>query len=117
MHLNSTEVDSRLGRIRLLDRQRVNLDGFADVDAELGMISHLSPNDPEPSWVVADDGTVLEMDSKPAEDFDTIDEFIVKYAIDHEQAPRSMAMTDLDLARMIVDPGGRVRRSCGCARG
>lgn len=104
MHLNSSEQDYRLGRIRLLDRQRVNLDGFAEADPELGMISHLSPHDPEPSWVVADDGTVVEMDSTAAGDFDTIDEFIVRYAIDHAEAPRSMAMDEVELARLIVDP-------------
>ncbi|MGE2728444.1 propanediol/glycerol family dehydratase large subunit [Mycolicibacterium vaccae] len=106
MQLNSTpgEQDYRLGRIRLLDRQRVNLDGFAEADPELGMISHLSPHDPEPSWVVAEDGTVLEMDSTPVEDFDTIDEFVVRYAIDHAQAPASMAMDEVELARLIVDP-------------
>jgi propanediol dehydratase large subunit len=105
MHLGSTEIeqDHRLGRIRVLDEQRVNLDGFAEADPELGMISHLSPHDPEPSWVVAEDGTVLEMDSTAAADFDTIDEFIVRYAVDHTEAPRSMAMDEVDLARLIVD--------------
>lgn len=105
MHLSSTEIeqDHRLGRIRVLDEQRVNLDGFAEADPELGMISHLSPHDPEPSWVVDEDGTVLEMDSTAAADFDTIDEFIVRYAVDHTEAPRSMAMSEVDLARLIVD--------------
>ena len=117
MHLNSTEIeqDHRLGRIRMLDEQRVNLDGFAEADPELGMISHLSPYDPEPSWVVAEDGTVLEMDSTAAADFDTIDEFIVRYAVDHAEAPRSMAMSEVDLARLIVDssvPREQVLRVC-----
>ncbi|MEW2481440.1 propanediol/glycerol family dehydratase large subunit [Mycobacterium sp. NPDC049093] len=102
---SETEQDHRLGRIRLLDEQRVNLDGFAQADPELGMISHLSPYDPEPSWKVADDGTVVEMDSKSVADFDTIDEFIVRYAVDPAEAPRSMAMSDVELARMIVDSG------------
>lgn len=107
MHPDDTsapEPDHRLGRIRLLDQQRVNLDGFAEPDPELGMISHLSPHDPEPSWVVADDGTVLEMDGTAAADFDAIDEFVVRYAVDHAEAPRSMALGDVELARMIVDP-------------
>ncbi|MFA5709849.1 propanediol/glycerol family dehydratase large subunit [Mycolicibacterium sp.] len=110
-----TEQDHRLGRIRMLDQQAVNLDGFAEPDPELGMISHGSPYDPEPSWVVGEDGTVLEMDSVAAADFDTIDEFVVRYAIDHDQAPRSMAMADLELARMIVDssvPRAKVLRIC-----
>lgn len=102
-HGSDTEPDRRLGRIRLLDRQRVNLDGFAEPDPELGMISHRSPYDPEPSWVVGPDGSVLEMDSKPAADFDTIDEFVVRYAVDHAQAPTSMAMSEVELARLIVD--------------
>ncbi|QZH65144.1 propanediol/glycerol family dehydratase large subunit [Mycolicibacterium farcinogenes] len=113
---SETEQDYRLGRIRLLDEQRVNLDGFAQADPELGMISHLSPHDPEPSWKVADDGSVLEMDSKAAADFDTIDEFIVRYAVDPVQAPQSMAMSEIDLARMIVDsavPRDEVLRVCG----
>lgn len=113
---SETEQDHRLGRIRLLDEQRVNLDGFAQADPELGMISHLSPHDPEPSWKVAADGTVLEMDSKAAADFDTIDEFIVRYAVDPAEAPRSMAMSEIELARMIVDsavPREEVLRVCG----
>lgn len=117
MHANGDEAgrDHRLGRIRLLDQQTVNLDGFAEPDPELGMISHLSPYDPEPSWRVADDGTVLEMDSKPSADFDTIDEFVVRYAIDHAEAPTSMAMSEVELARLIVDsnvPRDEVLRVC-----
>lgn len=103
MNSPEPEPDRRLGRIRLLDEQRVNLDGFAEPNPALGMISHLSPHDPEPSWVVDDDGTVLEMDSTPAADFDTIDEFVVRYAVDHTQAHESMAMSEVDVARLIVD--------------
>ncbi len=103
MNSPEPEPDRRLGRIRLLDEQRVNLDGFAEPDPDLGMISHLSPNDPEPSWVVDEDGTVLEMDSTPAAEFDAIDEFVVRYAVDHAQAPASMAMDEVELARLIVD--------------
>lgn len=109
------EPDHRLGRIRLLDEQRVNLDGFAEPDPGLGMISHLSPHDPEPSWVVDDDGTVLEMDSTPAADFDTIDEFVVRYAVDHAQAGESMAMSEVEVARLIVDssvPRAEVLKVC-----
>ncbi|WP_194166396.1 propanediol/glycerol family dehydratase large subunit [Mycolicibacterium sp. P9-22] len=115
MNSPEPEPDHRLGRIRLLDEQRVNLDGFAEPDPGLGMISHLSPHDPEPSWVVDDDGTVLEMDSTPAADFDTIDEFVVRYAVDHAQAGESMAMSEVDVARLIVDssvPRAEVLKVC-----
>lgn len=115
MNSPEPEPDHRLGRIRLLDEQRVNLDGFAEPDPDLGMISHLSPHDPEPSWVVDEAGAVLEMDSTPAADFDTIDEFVMRYAIDHAEAPRSMAMSEVELARLIVDssvPRAEVLRVC-----
>lgn len=115
MNSPEPEPDHRLGRIRLLDEQRVNLDGFAEPDPDLGMISHLSPNDPEPSWLVDDGGAVLEMDGTPAADFDAIDEFIVRYAIDHAQAAESMAMSEVELARLIVDsnvPRADVLRVC-----
>lgn len=115
MNSPEPEPDHRLGRIRLLDEQRVNLDGFAEPDPGLGMISHLSPHDPEPSWVVDDDGTVLEMDSTPAADFDTIDEFVVRYAVDHTQAGESMALSEADVARLIVDssvPRAEVLKVC-----
>ena len=95
---------SPLGRMRLLDRQPINLDGFAVAEPSLGMISHRSPHDPEPSWVLGDDGTVLEMDSVPAAEFDTIDEFIVRRTIDHRAAVEVTAMTDVELARLVVDP-------------
>jgi len=41
-----------VGRIRFMDRQRVNLDGFAVENPELGLTALRSPNDPEPSLVV-----------------------------------------------------------------
>ena len=37
-----------------MDQQRVNLDGFAIEDPELGLTALRSPHDPEPSLVVAD---------------------------------------------------------------
>lgn len=103
MNSPEPEPDHRLGRIRLLDEQPVNLDGFAEPDPELGMVSHLSPHDPEPSWVVDDAGMVLEMDGTAAADFDAIDEFVVRYAVDHAEARTSMAMSEVEIARLIVD--------------
>ena len=93
-----------LGRLRSLDAERVNLDGIAEANPDIGMMAHGSPYDPEPSWVVDDTGAVIEMDSTPAEDFDSIDTFIVRYALDHDSAQRAMAMDDVEIARSIVDP-------------
>lgn len=104
MKIPASGEPQELGRLRVLDEQRVNLDGVAEASPDMGMISFNSPFDPEPSWVVDGSGAVVEMDSRPTGDFDSIDEFIVRYAIDHERAPEVMALQDVDIARMIVDP-------------
>ena len=57
-----------VGRIRFMDAQRVNLDGFAVENADLGLIAMNSPHDPEPGLVVQD-GLVVEMDGVPREQF------------------------------------------------
>jgi len=64
-----------VGRIRFMDRQRVNLDGFAIEDPELGLTALRSPYDPEPSLVVSG-GRVTELDGVPEAEFDSIDTYI-----------------------------------------
>ncbi len=39
-----------VGRIRFMDQQRVNLDGFAVEDPGLGLVALRSPGDPAPGW-------------------------------------------------------------------
>jgi len=56
-----------VGRIRFMDRQRVNLDGFAIEDPELGLTALRSPHDPAPNLVV-EDGRVAELDGVPDPD-------------------------------------------------
>src|SRR5438477_3606128 len=48
---------------------------------ELGLVAMDGPNDPEPSLVV-EDGRVVEMDGRRAEDFDVIDRFVARYGLD-----------------------------------
>ena len=55
-----------------------------------------------PSLVV-DGGVVTELDGKPADAFDVIDEFIARYGIDLTVADEAMALDDAVLARMAVD--------------
>ena len=93
-----------VGRIRFMDRQRVNLDGFAVEDADLGLIALRSPHDPEPGLVISD-GQVVEMDGVPAADFDSIDAYIARHGLDLAAAPEAMALTDVQFARLAVDPG------------
>ncbi|GAA0983202.1 hypothetical protein GCM10009555_054520 [Acrocarpospora macrocephala] len=52
---------TEVGRIRFMDAQPVNLDGFAVENAELGLVALASPHDPEPGLVVRD-GVVAELD-------------------------------------------------------
>ncbi len=48
------------GRVRFMDAQRVNLDGFAEPNAALGLVAMASPSDPRPSLVITD-GRVSEL--------------------------------------------------------
>lgn len=95
--------DQRVGRIRFMDQQRVNLDGFAHEDPELGLVALASPYDPAPSLVV-EDGVVVEMDGRPAADFDSLDAMIARHGIDLDVAAEAMALDDVALARLFVDP-------------
>ena len=93
-----------IGRIRFMDAQPVNLDGFAREDPELGLVALRAPADPEPSLVV-EDSVVVELDSRPASEFDAIDAYIAAHGIDLAAAGEAMALDDVAAARLFVDPG------------
>ena len=105
-----------VGRIRFMDRQRVNLDGFAIEDPELGLTALRSSHDPEPSLVVAD-GRVVELDGVPEAEFDSIDTYIARHSLDLTVAEEAMALSDVAFARLLVDPavprGEIIRLSAG----
>jgi len=86
-----------------MDEQRVNLDGFAHEDPALGLVALHSPHDPAPSLTVVD-GVVVEMDGKPAEDFDSLDTVIAAHGIDLDVADEAMGLDDVAFARLFVDP-------------
>jgi propanediol dehydratase large subunit len=92
-----------VGRIRFMNEQRVNLDGFAHEDVGLGLIALVSPHDPEPSLAVQD-GRVVEMDSRASSDFDALDSLIAAHGIDLSVADEAMSIGDVELARLFVDP-------------
>ena len=92
----------RSKRIEALDRRPVNLDGYIDEWPEMGFVAMSSPYDPKPS-VRVEDGKIVELDGKQRDDFDFLDQFIADYAINVERAETSMAVSSLDIARMIVD--------------
>ena len=69
---------------------------------ELGLVAANGPNDPEPELVV-ENGVVVRMDGRSAEEFDVIDRFLVAHGLDLEVAVEAMALSDLAVARMLVD--------------
>ena len=86
-----------------MDAQRVNLDGFAETDPELGLVAMRSPHDPEPSLVV-DGGRVVELDGVAEADFDSIDTFIARHGLDLDVAQEAMRLSDVEFARLAVAP-------------
>ena len=96
--------DPVLGRIAGLDRQRVNLDGFSQEDHDLGLVAFASIHDPEPSIELDDAGRIVEMDGVPASRFDIVDAYIAAHGIDTSVALEADRLSDLEFARLAVDP-------------
>ena len=69
---------------------------------ELGLVAMDGPNDPEPSLAV-EEGRVVEMDGRRAEDFDVIDRFVAANGLDLEVAAEAAALGDDAIARRLVD--------------
>src|SRR5215475_12743751 len=92
-----------VGRVRFMDAQRVNLDGFAVEDTELGLVAMRSPDDPEPGLVIRD-GRVTEMDGVTDERFDSLDAYIARHGIDLTVAEEAMSLPDVEFARRLVSP-------------
>lgn len=89
-------------RIETLDKRPVNLDGFINEWPEMGFVAMSSPYDPKPSVRVVN-GQIVELDGKNRDEFDFIDQFIADYAIDIGRTQSSMAVSSLQIAKMIVD--------------
>jgi propanediol dehydratase large subunit len=84
-----------------MDAQRVNLDGFAVEDADLGLVAMRSPYDPEPSLVIRD-GRVTGLDGVPEDQFDSIDAYIARHGLDLAVAQEAMSLPDVEFARRLV---------------
>jgi propanediol dehydratase large subunit len=96
-------VSDAVGRFRFMDQARVNLDGFAVENIELGLTAFSSPYDPIPS-ITIEQGRVTELDGVAEADFDAMDEFIARHGIDITVAEEAMALSDVAFARLLVDP-------------
>jgi propanediol dehydratase large subunit len=92
----------RSKRFEVLEARPVNQDGFVVEWPEVGLMAMGSPNDPKPS-IKIENGKIVEMDGIPRSQFDFIDQFIADYAIDTGIAPKAMAMSDIEIAKMLVD--------------
>jgi propanediol dehydratase large subunit len=92
-----------VGRVRFMDAQRVNLDGFAKEAPALGLIALRSPHDPEPGLVISG-GRIVELDGVAEENFDAIDAYIARHGLDLEAADEAMGLSDVDFARRLVSP-------------
>ncbi len=99
------ESSGRTNRWRRLDRwdeRPLRQDRFAVENAEHGFCAANSPHDPDASLVIAG-GAVVEMDGRPAAEFDMIDRFIAAHHIDPAVAGEAMAKPAAWYARALVD--------------
>ncbi len=92
-----------VGRVRFMDAQRVNLDGFAVENVDLGLVAMRSPYDPEPGLAIRD-GRVTELDGVPEERFDSLDAYIARHGLDLTVAQEAMGLPDVEFARRLVNP-------------
>ncbi len=83
-------------------RRPVNRDSFIQPWPETGLILFDSPADPKPSVKVVG-GRIVELDGKAEAEFDLLDRFIARYAINPEVAEDAMGMKPRGIARMLVD--------------
>jgi propanediol dehydratase large subunit len=92
----------RSKRFERIAERPINKDTFVEPWPEVGLSTTSSPYDPAPSLEIRD-GAIVEMDGVAAADFDLVERFIARHAIDLAVAPQAMAMPARDIARMIVD--------------
>ena len=89
-------------RFEVLENRPVHKDGFIGEWVDVGLYAMGSPNDPKPS-IKIENGRVVEMDGVRREDFNMNEQFVADYAIDLAMAPRAMAMSEQEIAHMLVD--------------
>ena len=92
----------RSKRFENLENRAIHKDGFIGEWIEKGLYAMGSPNDPKPS-IRIENGKIVEMDGKTADQFDMIEQFIASYAISVENASEAMSKTEVEIARMLVD--------------
>ena len=92
----------RSKRFEKLAERPVNKETFILPWHEAGLINVSSPKDPQPSIKIVD-GIVTEIDGVPRDEFDLVDHFIARRAINIVTAERAMDMPSVEIARMLAD--------------
>ena len=107
----------RSKRFDKLAQRPVNRETFIKPWPEVGLIAFDSPLDPSPSLGI-ENRSVIEMDGVRREEFDLIDHFIARHALNLDVAERAMATPSCEIARMLVDinvPRARILQlASGC---
>jgi len=93
---------TRSKRFEKREGRAVNRDTFVQEEPSLGLMVMDSPEDPKPS-IRLESGRVVEIDGRIEAEFDVIDRYIARYAINTNTAEEAMAMDSLALARALVD--------------
>jgi len=102
MMQETTQNSQRSRRFERRAERPVNKDSFVQEEADLGLVVMDSPHDPKPSIRIIR-GKIVELDGRGEDQFDLIDKYIARYAIDVKEAEAAMAMDSLAIARMLVD--------------
>jgi propanediol dehydratase large subunit len=92
----------RSKRFEKLAKRPVNRETFIKPWPEVGLVAMGSPLDPSPSLKI-EDGVVVELDGVPRGEFDLIDHFIARHALNLDAAGRAMNTGSREIARMLVD--------------
>jgi propanediol dehydratase large subunit len=92
----------RSKRFEKLATRPVNRETFIKPWPEVGLVAMGSPLDPSPSLGI-EDGAVVELDGVPRGEFDLIDHFIARHALNLDVAGRAMNTDSREIARMLVD--------------
>lgn len=92
----------RQKRFEKLEKRPINLDSFFVEWPEGGLSGMDSPYDPKPSIRIKN-GVIVEMDGRCIDEFDSIEMFISRYAINKDLALTAMNVPSEDIARMMVD--------------
>src|SRR5262249_52453793 len=98
----SLPADGRSDRFVSREQRDLRREPLIEPLSELGLVAMNGPNDPQPSLVV-EDGRVVELDGRNAEDWDALDHFVVRYGLDLEVAAEAAGLEDSEIARMLVD--------------